>query len=508
MADDPNGVVRTELDVVMAEIAGVQEFVDTKISEGLAPMREEMVRMSEGIKSAEAGLKEARRAAVTRMDVGGQLKIREGRYSGAGLPELSIVRAGAGNFRIGGQTLAADHRIFTEAAEATKSLASALTFDHVDAWVDHAVAARSLASGLPTGAPAMRRFKQQAESWANLMRAEIFKAMDSTTAGSGDELVPTFEAAQLWMDVNLDTLVLPLMTQVAMPTQPYDWPTQLGDTSWYPTTENVQATTSDVSTNKVQLDAKGLKTGVPFSDELTEDSIIAFASELRSSLSRNTAEVLDDVILNADTTTTNNINADGATIAATDSGKAQWLLGWNGLRHIPLVDNTSQATAVGAAVGADDYNQVLLSLGKYGLARRAGEVVFITDTMTRIASLSIAELETTDSGMGSTLSSGELANIYGTPIVISEQMRATEADGKVTDPASAAANVKGTILGLNTSQWYVGFRRGVTFESEREAGKGQTTMYVSFRIALTGRNTAASDESVAAAINISKASGA
>jgi HK97 family phage major capsid protein len=505
---DKDGAVRTELDVVMAEIKGVQDFVDTKIAEGLTPMREEMTRMAESVSEAEKQLKDARRAQVTRMDTNGQLKVREGRFAGLGLPELSIVRAGVGNFRIGGQTLSADHRIFTEAADASKALAETLTIDHVDAWVEHAVKARSLASGLPTGAPAMRRFAQQAESWANLMRGEIFRAMDSTTAGSGDELVPTFEAAQLWMDVNLDTLVLPLLTQVAMPTQPYDWPTQLGDTDWYPITENVQATTSDVATNKVQLDAKGLKTGVPFSDELSEDSIVNFAAELRSSLSRNTAEVIDDVILNADTTTTNNINADGATISASDAGKAQWLLGWDGLRHRFLVDNTSQGTDAAGAVTASDYNQVLLNMDKYGLARRSGEVVFITDVMTRIASLSIAELETTDSGMGSTLSSGELMNIYGTPIVISEQMRLTDDDGKVTDPASDANNDNGTILGLNTSQWFVGFRRGVTFESEREAGKGQTTMYVSFRMALTGRNTASSDKSVAASYNITKTVGA
>lgn len=503
-----DGAVRTELDVVMAEIKGVQDFVDTKIAEGLLPMQEEMTRMSESVSASEKALKDARRAQITRMDTSGQLKVREGRFAGLGLPELSIVRAGVGNFRIGGSTLPAEHRIFTEATSASKALAENLTIDHVDAWVEHAVKARSLASGLAIGTPAMRQFARQAESWANIMRGEIFKAMDSTTAGSGDELVPTFEAAQLWMDVNLDTLVLPLLQQVAMPTQPYDWPTQLGDTNWYPITENVQATTSDVSTAKVQLDAKGLKTGVPFSDELSEDSIVNFAAELRSSLSRNTAEVLDDVILNADTTTTNNINADGTTISASDAGKAQWLLGWDGLRHRVLVDNTSQATDASGAVSAADYNQVLLNLDKYGLARRAGEVVFITDTMTRIASLSIGELETTDSGMGSTLSSGELQNIYGTPIVISEQMRLTDDDGKVTDPASAAVNDNGTILGLNTSQWYVGFRRGVTFESEREAGKGQTTMYVSFRIALTSRNTASTDKSVAASYNITKAVGA
>ena len=39
----------------------------------------------------------------------------------------------------------------------------------------------------------------------------------------------------------------------------------------------------------------------------------------------------------------------------------------------------------------------------------------------------------------------------------------------------------------NMSQWAVGFRRQITMEAQREAGKGQTTLYVSFRIALAER---------------------
>ena len=38
-------------------------------------------------------------------------------------------------------------------------------------------------------------------------------AMDSTTAGTGDELVDTQEARALWDDVNLETAVAPYSTQ-------------------------------------------------------------------------------------------------------------------------------------------------------------------------------------------------------------------------------------------------------------------------------------------------------
>jgi HK97 family phage major capsid protein len=500
---------KTELDLVLSELTAVKTWTQDRIDEGVAPLREELERAAASVQDVQKAADEMKRARLVKSDAWGGLRLRDGRYAGAGLFELMAIQRGAGMYRFNGDILPANHAIFADATEGLKTLADGLTFDAVDEWESNAITLKAAATGLSPHAPAMRNFARQAASWASLMRDGVrAKAMDSTTAGSGDELVPTFEAATLWMDVNLETLVLPLMTQVAMPTQPYDWPTQLGDTNWYPGSENVAATTTDVSTAKVTLTAQTLKTGVPFSDELTEDSIVGFASELRSSLARNAAEVIDDVILNADTTTANNINADGATISTADAGKAQWLLGWDGLRHLPLVDNTAMGTDHNAAVTAAAYSGALINMEKYGIARRAGEVAFITDPVTQIASLSIAELETTDSGRATTLSSGEVASLYGKPIIVSDQMRLSDDDGKVTDPASAAGNDNGTILAVNFSQWYVGFRRGITLETEREAGKGQTTMYLSFRIALQERSgTRSSAKHTAMSYNITKAVG-
>ena len=85
--------------------------------------------------------------------------------------------------------------------------------------------------------------------------------------------------------------------------------------------------------------------------------------ELRRGLLRNAREVIDDVLLNADTTTTNNINADGTTITTTDAGKGHWLVGFDGLLHLPLVDNTSQVNDHNAAVSDDMFNEVRAKLG-------------------------------------------------------------------------------------------------------------------------------------------------
>ena len=99
----------------------------------------------------------------------------------------------------------------------------------------------------------------------------------------------------------------------------------------------------------------------------------------------------------------------------------------------------------------------------------------------------IPEFETLDlAGPRFTLSSGEILNVYGKPYVHTSQMSLATATGAVS--STAANNTLGRILVTNTSQWRVGFRRQITIEPDREPGKGQTTLYISFRIALTERS--------------------
>ncbi len=206
--------------------------------------------------------------------------------------------------------------------------------------------------------------------------------------------------------------------------------------------------------------------------------------EVRRTLVRNASEVIDDVILNGDTTTANGINSDGATISTTDAGKAHWLLGFDGLLHQPLVDNTSQANNLNGAITAGAYNQALRLLGKYGV--RNSEAVFITDVNTFLASLAMDEVETVDKlGPAASIMSGQLGVVYGHPLIVSEQMRLADTDGKVTDAGNGTDT--GRVLALNRSQWRVGFRREIAIETERDIQKRQNLMVVSMRIAFDER---------------------
>ena len=177
---------------------------------------------------------------------------------------------------------------------------------------------------------------------------------------------------------------------------------------------------------------------VPWSLTLEEDAVIAMAAEVRSTLVRNAVEVIDDVLLNADTTAVNNINADGATISASEAGKGHWLLGFDGLLHLPLVGNATQGNSHGADPDAAMYNEVRGMLGKYGV--RPSELAYVTDVSTYIKSLGIDEFRTLDKlGPQATILSGQLAQVDGIPVIVAEEMAKSDDDGKVT---SGATNTK------------------------------------------------------------------
>lgn len=479
----------TSIEVLMKELGEIKTFVAEKVAVGTQPLTEEMQRLAKAFEAIQADMQDIRRAKIAAMTADGRIRVREGRLAGYDAMELAMLNSilESRHERMNGRGTWTHSKSAETIREARKSLTATVTPDALFAWEERAMKERRMAYGFNDYNPGAAKFAQDVAAWRSQMAAIVGKALDSTTAGAGDELVQTLEAAQLWMDVNLETVILPILQQTPMPSNPFQMPTQFGDTNWYPIAENVQATTTDPSTNRVTLTAQGLKTGVPFSDELEEDAVIALVPELRRNLARNAAEVIDDVLLNGDTTVANGINSDGATINSGTAGKAHWLLGFDGIIHLAIVDaSAAQSNNHNAAVSADMFNVILANLGKYAAPSRRGDVVFVSDVNTAIRSLSITEFETVDvAGARATLSSGEILSVYGKPYLHSAQMRIADTDGKVTD---SGGNTVGRLLTFNTTQWRVGFRRQIMMESEREAGKGQTTMYVSFRIALTERS--------------------
>ena len=107
-------------------------------------------------------------------------------------------------------------------------------------------------------------------------------------------------------------------------------------------------------------------------------------------------------------------------------------MGFDGLLHQPLVDNTSQANNHNAAVSDDMFNEIRAKLGKY--EGRPSELVYVCDINTFIRSLSVGNFRTLDKfGPQATLLTGQLGAVEGIPVIVSEQMNLADTDGKVTD---------------------------------------------------------------------------
>ncbi len=418
-----------EMDLIKREMAGIRDFYQARMDAELPPLQEEVSRLSAQLGQAQERWRDGEKRAIL-AKYGGDDRPRaaHGKYKGMDSLSLAYIRS----------VLNAQLRE---------------------------------PSGLNP---------RMLEDWQNNLKA----AMDSSTAGAGDELVATREAAALWADINLETLVAPLFSRIDMPSNPFEIPLQLGGVNWYPGTENLAVTGAALTTARQTLNAYELVAEVPWSLTLDEDAVIAMAEEVRSSLVRNAVEVIDDVLLNADATKANNINADGATLSASDAGKAHWLLGFDGLLHLPLMDNTAQANNHSAPVSDDMFNEIRGKLGKYGV--RPSELAYIMDVNTYIRSLTVTNFRTLDRmGPNATLLRGQLGSVEGVPVIVSEQLAPSDVDGKVTAAGNSAA--RGRLLITNRTQWRVGFRRELMIETTRDIQKRQNIMVVSMRLAFMER---------------------
>ncbi len=488
----------TDMDAIKKDLTDINSFVRERfepVSREVGLLREETERIKQGVNSAAERERSVRRNALSSYAQEAALPtVPSGAYAGMDILDLALVRRFAHSQRREGFGPA-----WIDRAEEAKRLLTA-SISPADIQASHSAAERRLERWFRVDSKDTGQFQGFSRQ---LLGAMTRAAMDSTTAGAGDELVATLEARELWQDVNLQTLVAPIVPTFPMPSNPFEVPRQLGDVSFFPGTENTATSDTALVTGRITLTAYELVGQVPYSFTLEEDGVIAMLPEIRAGLVRNVAEVLDDIILNADKTTTNNINADGASITASTSGKAHWLLGYDGMLHLPLVDNTSQANNHNAAVSDDMFNELRVKLGKYGA--RPSQLAWIMDVNTFIRAQSISQFRTMDKlGPNATLLTGMLGAVEGIPVIVSEQMPLADADGKITDGASS--NTKGRLLLVNRTQWAQGFRRQLMIDVDRDTQKRQTVVTVSFRHALAERSgTRSSSTHTALQYNITMA---
>jgi len=330
--------------------------------------------------------------------------------------------------------------------------------------------------------------------------------MGSDVSTYGDEWVPVYFSRELIPLIRNEARVLGLFRQVEVQGESLTIPIQTGSVTWYKTAQTddaeqlawdnafITARTSKASTNKITLTPAKLSALTLWSGELDEQSLVPMLPFLQAEMARSGAETIDNLLISGDETTTNkNISDYG-----NGSISTSWsLLLFDGLRHYPLVTDTTNARDAGALT-AEDFLLTKKLMGTNGAyALDPSKLVWIFDPSLYWKVQSLGEALTLDKfGPGFTFGSGIIERVFGSPVIVSDQYGSTDSSGYINNTSNN--NTLGQFMCVRPDQGIVGFGRRMKIETERIARSDAYSivahMMLDFKMA--------TDEAVAMSYNV------
>lgn len=309
--------------------------------------------------------------------------------------------------------------------------------------------------------------------------------MYSGGANIGADWVGTAYSSELWRAIRAANVVIDRIPSEIIPdghSGKY-WPLEGADPTWYKVAEatasdstlKVPAATvpaSQAATANKQLTVGKLGARSLFTGELTEDSLVSFAPQLRQQLLVSGSEILEHVAIDGDVETSANKNIND--IAGTPAGTEPFML-MDGFRKLALVTNTANSRSAAGGFVVSDFKDTLKLMGTAGLAGAdPTKVAFILDYNTMWAAMDLPELKTRDVFSPATIENGFLTRVYNTQVLYALQMhrystaRKANSAGKV-DQDTVGNNLYGAILAVRFDQWKQAFKRRMTIETTRIA---------------------------------------
>lgn len=287
--------------------------------------------------------------------------------------------------------------------------------------------------------------------YGKTMLAPRLKAFGSTTAGAGDEWVPTAMSASYIEEYELERKVCAMLRQVQMPSDPFDLPVQKNVTIARIQGENASLADAQFGTDKLTLDAIKLTEYMVLPEELNEDSAPAIFELARAEVVEAQGRACETACLNGDTTAT---HMDADVLAASDARKA-----WRGLRKLALANSANGSTVdfSGAGLSITKLREMRTAMEKFGVNVR--ELAWIVSSRMYQQLVGLPEVSTVEKfGPMATILGGSLAALDGIPIHISEFLRDDLNDAGVYDGVTTD---KSGILLLNHRRFYLGQRRPI-----------------------------------------------
>lgn len=303
--------------------------------------------------------------------------------------------------------------------------------------------------------------------------SELSKAMSSVGAATGLEWVPTDFSNQLIEFVELEKKVSKIFRHINMPTDPFKIPGKKSfSTAKLVTSENTAATSTNVGTRNVTLNAVKLMVQVDVSMELEEDSVVEVLPIIREDIGSSLVRGEEDALLNGDDSGT---HFDSDTTDAEDTAKA-----YKGLRkHAVEQSYTTTLTTF-------DFDTIVgmkKNMGKYGVD--PSKLVWIASVLSWSKLLTLRDskdnnvLITMDKiGPKATVITGQVGSLLGSPLIISDQQREDLNPVGVFDPTSASNTV---LMLVRTDGFVIGDRRKLLIESFHDVPKQQDQIVASMR---------------------------
>lgn len=279
------------------------------------------------------------------------------------------------------------------------------------------------------------------------------------------ELFPTEYSYTMIQDVRTEMKVAGLFQQINLPRSPFTWPVRqpLSGRSYIvtPTSVDTPSTikTRDADAYSVTFDATVFAVRTVWDKQFDEDAIVDLEAYTRDLIVRQLTEDLDDAIINGDDSAS---HFDSAVTASDDPRRL-----FKGLRKFatsPTTDTvydcaeTSKGTA---AYEAGDIKRTRKMMGKYGLSPQ--EAALIQSISAYYDATDFTEVKTLEVfGQQATILTGQLASVWGIPVVVSEKVPETlDDDGLDTGAGTTTAHIL-----VNRRAYALAMQRGLTLETD------------------------------------------
>lgn len=324
--------------------------------------------------------------------------------------------------------------------------------------------------------------------------SELKKAMDSATTSEGLEWVPTNFSADLNDRVRLAFKVAALHRHLPMPTNPFKLPVVGSDA----TANLIPESTADGTDTKIAastpgtraatLTAKKFAARVLYSEELSEDSIIAVSEFVFDNIAIAMADAMEDAIING-STAANHLDSD--VTASTDRRKA-----FDGYRKAVLASKKTDLSSTNFTTA--NLRVMRAGMGKYGVD--PSKLAIVTGPVGYSKLLGLTEVLTLEKyGPSATILTGELAKFDGIPIIVSGKIRE---DLSTTGAYDGTTTTKSILLMVYVPQFIIGDRRKITLKTWEDIERDQTVVVATSRNAFTGLFDSSTEPIVALGHNI------